>query len=42
MTEERLIFRAYQRCLMRTLKKLKDVLQHKDYATAERILDQLY
>ena len=40
MEEER-IFKAYLRMLFRDLKGLKTALKEKDYATAEKLLDDL-
>lgn len=41
MTEEKRIFKSYQRGLLRQLKALKEALQSKDYETAEKILADL-
>lgn len=41
MNEEELIFRAYQRGLLRQLNQQKEALQSKDYETAEKVLDRL-
>lgn len=41
MNEEELIFRAYQRGLLRQLNQQKEAMQSKDYAAAEKLLDRL-
>lgn len=39
--EQELIFKAYQRGLLRSLKKLKEALQRGDYSHANTMLDEL-
>lgn len=41
MTEEARIFKGYLRGLMRQLKALREALKNKDYAAAEKLLDNL-
>ena len=41
MPEEKAIFKAYQRGLLRRLKALKEAMQAKDYEKAERLIDEL-
>lgn len=41
MNEEELIFRAYQRGLLRQLTALKAALKNKDNKAAENVLDEL-
>ena len=41
MSEEKLMFRAYLRGLLRELNKVKEALERKDYDEAEKIIDQL-
>lgn len=41
MNEEELIFRAYQRGLLRQLNKQKQAMTSKDYEAAEKLLDDL-
>lgn len=41
MSEESLIFRAYQRGLLRQLNKQKEAMTGRDYEAAEKLLDDL-
>lgn len=41
MSEESLIFKSYQRGLLRQLNKQKEAVQSKDYDAAEMLLDRL-
>lgn len=41
MVEEMAVFKGYLRSLMRQLKALKEAMKNKDYATAERLIDEL-
>lgn len=41
MSEENLIFKSYQRGLLRQLNRQKEAMQSKDYDATEKLLDRL-
>ncbi len=41
MSEESLIFKSYQRGLLRQLNKQKEAMTDRDYEAAEKLLDRL-
>lgn len=41
MSEESLIFKSYQRGLLRQLNKQKEAMTDRDYEAAEKLLDDL-